>query len=70
MLCVGDFFGDGEGSQNLWQEYKSGSKTAPLPTFILGPNNKEHVSNFTEGSEDGFELCHNITFLGNAWTLL
>nr|CAB3234912.1 CWF19-like protein 1 [Phallusia mammillata] len=64
LLCVGDFFGDGVVSKNAWQEYKSGAKLPPLPTYILGPNSIQQLSHFEENQDAGFELCENITFLG------
>ena len=38
--------------------------TAPLPTYVMGPTSKDHVSFYDPLGHDGGELCDNITFLG------
>lgn len=62
LFCVGDFFGDDDGAS--FDVYKNGQKSAPIRTFILGPNNSKHSCHYSGGSDDGFELCDNITYLG------
>lgn len=61
MFCVGNVF---EGESSEFKLYLNGSKTAPIQTFILGPNNQEQYDKYNAGSIDGFEFCKNITYLG------
>ncbi|XP_035282640.1 CWF19-like protein 1 isoform X1 [Anguilla anguilla] len=62
LLCVGDFFGSSPEAQEEWEEYKSGSKKAPIHTYILGAASHDTVKYFS--SSDGCELAENITYLG------
>lgn len=67
LLCIGDFFGDDITAN--WLSYRNGTKKPPITTYILGPNNSQHLSHYEGGDEDGFELGENITYLGNNWLL-
>ncbi|KAK9884169.1 hypothetical protein WA026_005125 [Henosepilachna vigintioctopunctata] len=58
LICVGNFFGI---NNKEFEEYKSGSKKVPLPTYILGPNKVEHLDLFPQEDE---ELCPNVFYLG------
>ncbi|XP_058788550.1 CWF19-like protein 1 [Phymastichus coffea] len=60
LLCVGNFFG--QNNKEL-EPYKDGSKTISVPTYILGPNKKEHIKYYP--NENGCEICTNLTYLGN-----
>ncbi|KFQ26910.1 CWF19-like 1, partial [Merops nubicus] len=60
LLCVGNFFGSA--SETEWEEYRTGAKKAPIPTYVLGANDQETVSYFPDVS--GCELAENITYLG------
>ncbi|NXD70796.1 C19L1 protein, partial [Eolophus roseicapillus] len=60
LLCVGSFFGST--SEAEWAEYCTGTKKAPIPTYVLGANDQETVSYFPDVS--GCELAENITYLG------
>ncbi|XP_048342142.1 LOW QUALITY PROTEIN: CWF19-like protein 1 [Sphaerodactylus townsendi] len=60
LLCVGNFFGSAEDPE--WEDYRTGAKKAPIPTYILGANNEETVGYFPDAS--GCELAENITYLG------
>jgi len=62
LFCVGNFFGD---DLKHWELYRNGTKTAPIQTYILGPNDPKHSDYYDVGSVDGFEFCKNITYLGN-----
>ncbi|KAJ8381965.1 hypothetical protein SKAU_G00027430 [Synaphobranchus kaupii] len=62
LLCVGDFFGSSPEAQEEWEEYKSGSKKAPIHTYILGAASHDTVKYFS--NSDGCELAENITYLG------
>ena len=64
LLCVGDFFIDDEKHLSSWLSYCNGTKKAPIATYILGPNQQSHVDHYKHGSDDGFEFCENITYLG------
>ncbi|XP_076819990.1 CWF19-like protein 1 isoform X2 [Clavelina lepadiformis] len=64
LFCVGEFFGDEKSSHENWLSYRNGTKKAPIATYILGANHPDHVAQYDIGSEDGFEFCDNITFLG------
>uniref|UniRef100_A0ACB8G7X1 Uncharacterized protein n=1 Tax=Sphaerodactylus townsendi TaxID=933632 RepID=A0ACB8G7X1_9SAUR len=59
LLCVGNFFGSAEDPE--WEDYRTGAKKAPIPTYILGANNEETVGYFPDAS--GCELAENITYL-------
>ncbi|BFG05225.1 CWF19-like protein 1 homolog [Drosophila madeirensis] len=61
LCCVGDFFGDDKQNEELIA-YKNGFKHITVPTYILGPNQKEHGKHF-ENLSDG-EICTNLTYLG------
>ena len=40
--------------------------SVPIPTYILGPTEKEEVNYFASVSLDsGGEMCENVTYLGN-----
>nr|XP_054292876.1 CWF19-like protein 1 isoform X3 [Pongo pygmaeus] len=60
LLCVGNFFGSTPDAE--WEEYKTGTKKAPIQTYVLGANNQETVKYFQDA--DGCELAENITYLG------
>ncbi|KAM6987046.1 CWF19-like protein 1 [Aplochiton taeniatus] len=62
LLCVGEFFNITPEAEAEWQEYKSGTKKAPIHTYILGAASQETVKFFP--SADGCELAENITYLG------
>ncbi|XP_073234867.1 CWF19-like protein 1 isoform X3 [Porites lutea] len=65
LLCVGSFFGTNEESKKEWEAYSSGSVAVPIPTYILGPTEKEEVNYFASVSLDsGGEMCENVTYLG------
>lgn len=59
LLCVGNFFGVNN-SELL--PYKNGTKSIPVPTFIIGPNRDSEIESYPE--EDGCEICQNLTYLG------
>ena len=59
LLCTGNFFGK---KNSELEPYKNGTKTIPVPTFIIGPNNAEDVKNYPNGN--GSELCTNLTYFG------
>ncbi|XP_046585130.1 CWF19-like protein 1 isoform X1 [Haliotis rubra] len=59
LMCVGDFFGSDSAA---WEDYTSGRLKVPISTLILGPNQKEHVQYYK--SQDGQEMCENVTYLG------
>ena len=41
--------------------------SVPIPTYILGPTEKEEMSYFAAVSLDnGGELCENVTYLGKS----
>ncbi|XP_068145892.1 CWF19-like protein 1 homolog [Drosophila tropicalis] len=61
LCCVGDFFGEEKQNDELIA-YKNGFKHITVPTYILGPNCKEHQQHF-ENLTDG-EVCPNLTYLG------
>lgn len=61
LFCVGNFFG---GDKKFLLDYQNGTKKAPIPTYILGPNDSKHCSFYDAGSQDGFEFCENIIYLG------
>ncbi|KAK6183907.1 hypothetical protein SNE40_006477 [Patella caerulea] len=62
LLCVGDFFGDND---TEWKDYKSGKLKVPIATLILGATNDRQASYYTE---DGQEMCENVTYLGKKGT--
>ncbi|XP_033845590.1 CWF19-like protein 1 [Periophthalmus magnuspinnatus] len=62
LLCVGDFFGTTPEADAEWQQYKTGAKTAPIHTYILGAASQEMTKYFSNAC--GSELCENITYLG------
>lgn len=62
LLCVGEFFGTTPEAEEEWQHYKTGSKKAPIHTYILGAASQEVTKYFSNAS--GCELCENITYLG------
>ncbi|KAL9978838.1 hypothetical protein ACROYT_G016409 [Oculina patagonica] len=65
LLCVGSFFGTSAGSQQEWEAYVSGSSSVPIPTYLLGPTEKQEMSYYSSVSlENGGELCENVTYLG------
>lgn len=69
LLCVGSFFGTNEESKKEWEAYSSGSVAVPIPTYILGPTEKEEVNYFASVSLDsGGEMCENVTYLGCHFT--
>ena len=44
--------------------------SVPIPTYILGPTEKEEVNYFASVSLDsGGEMCENVTYLGNNATV-
>uniref|UniRef100_A0A6B2EKR2 Cwf19-like C-terminal domain-containing protein n=1 Tax=Phlebotomus kandelakii TaxID=1109342 RepID=A0A6B2EKR2_9DIPT len=61
IFCVGDFFG---ASNEELEEYKTGSKKVPVPTYILGATQEKHLTLF-EDARNG-EICTNITYLGKS----
>jgi hypothetical protein len=63
MLCVGNFFSD---SDEGLQKYKTGIKTVPIPTYILGPNSKEQEEIYSKLGidETNNEICPNLSYLG------
>ncbi|XP_025896473.1 CWF19-like protein 1 [Nothoprocta perdicaria] len=60
LLCVGSFFSAAAAAE--WEEYRAGTKTAPIPTYVLGANDEDTVRYFPDVS--GCELAENITYLG------
>lgn len=59
LLCVGNFFG----KNNIELEpFKNGSKTIPVPTYIIGPNEESTVNHYPD--LNGCEICQNLTYLG------
>ncbi|KAJ7322780.1 hypothetical protein OS493_032965 [Desmophyllum pertusum] len=65
LLCVGSFFGTSKESEKEWEAYMTGSSSVPIPTYLLGPTEKQEMSYFSSVSlENGGELCENVTYLG------
>ncbi|KAL8168569.1 UNVERIFIED_CONTAM: hypothetical protein K2H54_002836 [Gekko kuhli] len=60
LLCVGNFFGSARDTE--WEDYQTGTKKAPVQTYILGANNEEAARHFPD--VNGCELAENITYLG------
>lgn len=69
LLCVGDFFSNDEKFMSNWLLYRNGTKKAPIATYILGPNQQDHAVHYEIGSEDGFDFCDNITYLGQYFSV-
>ena len=45
--------------------YPSSSLSVSIPTYILGPTEKQEISYFSSVSlENGGEICENLTYLG------
>ncbi|KAL3285574.1 hypothetical protein HHI36_000104 [Cryptolaemus montrouzieri] len=44
-----------------FEEYKTGIKKVPLPTYVLGPNKDDHLALYPQEDE---ELCPNVFYLG------
>ncbi|CAO1299250.1 unnamed protein product [Diamesa hyperborea] len=61
LFCVGNFF-SGSRVEEL-QDYKTGKKTVPIPTFILGANDENELKTY-EGIDENNEICENLTYLG------
>ncbi|XP_030388604.1 CWF19-like protein 1 homolog [Scaptodrosophila lebanonensis] len=61
LCCVGDFFGDDKQNEELIA-YRNGFKHIPVPTYILGPNKKEHEKHYLDLNHG--EICTNLTYLG------
>ncbi|XP_054278247.1 CWF19-like protein 1 [Macrosteles quadrilineatus] len=61
LLCVGNFFGPNT-SEEEWNLYKTGKKSVPVYTNILGPNDEEQLRFYPE--INGSELAPNISYLG------
>ena len=40
------------------------SSIVPLPTYVMGPTSKDHMSYYGDLDGDGGELIEDITFLG------
>lgn len=59
LLCVGNFFGV---NNCELEPYKNGTKSIPVPTFIIGPNRESDIDYYPE--LDGCEICPNLTYLG------
>ncbi|KAJ8960251.1 hypothetical protein NQ318_003976 [Aromia moschata] len=60
LLCVGNFFGI---NNKDFIPYRIGDKKVPIPTYILGPNQEDHVSQYPSDDSE-FELCNNMYYLG------
>uniref|UniRef100_A0A8C8S7M0 CWF19-like protein 1 n=1 Tax=Pelusios castaneus TaxID=367368 RepID=A0A8C8S7M0_9SAUR len=60
LLCVGNFFASTPETE--WEAYRTHTKKAPIPTYVLGANNPETVRYFPDVSS--CELAENITYLG------
>jgi hypothetical protein len=65
LLCVGNFFSDSESYESI-EKYKTGVKTVPIPTYILGPNSREQAEVYEKLGIDETknEICPNLSFLG------
>uniref|UniRef100_A0A1B0DI84 CWF19-like protein 1 n=1 Tax=Phlebotomus papatasi TaxID=29031 RepID=A0A1B0DI84_PHLPP len=61
LFCVGDFFGD---NTEEFEDFKNGTKTVPLATYILGPTQEKHLSLFQDAING--EICPNVTYLGKS----
>ncbi|XP_058826672.1 CWF19-like protein 1 homolog [Topomyia yanbarensis] len=61
VLCVGSFFGKSPEVAEL-NDYKTGKKNVPVPTYILGPND-EASAKFYSNTQDG-DICENLSYLG------
>ena len=59
LLCVGNFFGE---DNTELEDYKSGMKSIPVPTYIIGANEEVDLNNYPD--VDGCEICQNLTYLG------
>ncbi|KAL8168619.1 UNVERIFIED_CONTAM: hypothetical protein K2H54_008344 [Gekko kuhli] len=62
LLCVGNFFGSARDTE--WEDYQTGTKKAPVQTYILGANNEEAARHFPD--VNGCELAENITYLAGS----
>ncbi|XP_056630203.1 CWF19-like protein 1 homolog [Diorhabda sublineata] len=60
LLCVGNFFGI---NNRQFISYKLGDKKVPIPTYILGANKEDHVTEYP-ADDSQFELCPNVYYLG------
>ncbi|KAL7295493.1 hypothetical protein TKK_0011141 [Trichogramma kaykai] len=61
LFCVGNFFG---ANNSQLVPYQKGSKTIPVPTYIIGPYRPEDVEHYPK--ENGCEICPNLTYLGKS----
>ncbi|XP_065902892.1 CWF19-like protein 1 [Dysidea avara] len=66
LLCVGTFFSSEDECKSQWRQMVEGTITVPLPTYIMGPTSKDHMSYYGDLDSDGGELIDDITFLGQA----
>jgi hypothetical protein len=66
IICVGDFFGSLEDSQDadrdIWSDLKSGKKKVPAPIYLLGPVENGQKTHFPD--IEGCELAEDIIYLG------
>lgn len=64
LLCVGSFF-NGSSAGNI-EDYKTGKKKVPIPTYILGPNSDEQqqLYDFLNITDESNEICENLHYLG------
>ncbi|XP_042317504.1 CWF19-like protein 1 [Sceloporus undulatus] len=62
LLCVGNFFGSAGDPSSDWEDFRRGTKKAPIQTYVLGANNHETAHYFPDAG--GCELAENITYLG------
>lgn len=58
LLCVGNFFGI---NNSQFEEYRTGVKNVPIPTYILGPSKEEHTDLYPKNES---EICPNVYYLG------
>ncbi|XP_072942525.1 CWF19-like protein 1 [Epargyreus clarus] len=58
LLCAGNFFGE---DNSQLDAYKMGTRKVPVPTYVFGPTNPEHVAYYCE---EGGEIAPNIIYMG------
>lgn len=63
LLCVGEFFGTTDPTQQL-APYVNHEKKIPLPTYFITGHENKAVSSFISDLPNGGDICENLTYLG------